>query len=344
MFFPAQENAVVIDLPKHILQDQITQHMRTDYSRLRSGMTVEETLQTLRREGVGEKIVYFYVLDDDDRLLGVLPTRRLLTSDPNKTVDDLMVRKVIAIPDSTSVSDACEFFVLHKLLAFPVIDDQRRIVGIVDVNFFTQELFTMTERDQGESLFEALGFHLALVRDAGPIRAFRYRFPWLLATIASGTLCAMLASAFEATLAQSIVLAFFLTLVLGLGESVSIQSMTVTIQALRNVRPTFRWYVGALARETGTALLLGLGCGITVALICWLWRGEPLVAVIIGMGILSSLLAACLIGLSIPSLLHALRLDPKIAAGPITLALADLCTLLFYFSLAAFLLSFVPAQ
>jgi magnesium transporter len=88
----------------------------------------------------------------------------------------------------------------------------------------------------------------------------------------------------------------------------------------------------------GTALLLGGGCGLTVGLICWIWRGEPLAGAVIGMGIFCSLLAACVIGLSIPAFLHALKLDPKIAAGPISLALADLCTLLAYFSLASAIL------
>jgi magnesium transporter len=89
-----------------------------------------------------------------------------------------------------------------------------------------------------DDFFEALGFHLAQVRDASPWRMFRYRFPWLLATVAGGTICAMLAGAFELTLARSLIIAFFLTMVLGLNESVSTQSMSVTIQALRAARVT----------------------------------------------------------------------------------------------------------
>src|SRR5438477_11481411 len=103
---------------------------------------------------------------------------------------------------------------------------------------------------------------------------FRYRFPWLLATVAGGTICAMLAGAFELTLARSLVVAFFLTMVLGLNESVSAQSMSVTIQALRSARPNWRWFTGALRRELATALLLGLACGIIVAAIVWIWRND----------------------------------------------------------------------
>ena len=114
---------------------------------------------------------------------------------------------------------------MHKFLAFPVVDEQGRIVGVVDVSFFTEEVFDIVAGQ--EEVFEAIGFHVAQVREASPLRAFRFRFPWLLATIGSGTVCALLAAAFELTLAKSLVLAFFLTLVLGLAESVSVQSMTI---------------------------------------------------------------------------------------------------------------------
>jgi magnesium transporter len=134
------------------------------------------------------------------------------------------------------------------------------------------------------------------------------------------------------------VLAFFLTMVLGLAESVSIQSMTVTIQALRATPPNFRWYGRAFRREAGIAALLGAACGIVVGLIVWLWRGAGLAGIAIGTSILLALCTACLFGLSVPALLHALKLDPKIAAGPVTLAFTDLFTLLFNFSLAALLL------
>ena len=323
--------------PQH-LDQPVTDFIRQDFARLGESMTAGEALATLRREGIGEKIVYFYVLDDAQRLVGVLPTRRLLTAASDERIGELMIKRVIAIPRSATLLEACEFFVLHKFLAFPVVDEARRVLGLIDVAVFTEEVFDIAAREQHEDVFETIGFHISQVRDAGPLRVFRYRFPWLLATIVSGTGCALLASAYELTLAQSLVLAFFLTLVLGLGESVSMQSMTVTIQALRSSRPTLRWYLRTLRREIIAAVLLGGSCGLLVGTIAWLWLGERLAALVIGTSILSSLTAASLLGLSVPSILHALRLDPKIAAGPLTLALTDLLTLFFYLSIGSQLL------
>jgi len=311
---------------------------RKDVATLRQDFTVQQALDAIRQRGVGEKIVYFYVVDADDRLTGVLPTRRLLTAPLEGRLSEVMISRVVAIPQTATVLEACEAFVLHKFLAFPVVDERRRIVGVVDVGLLTEEAFDIAEREQTDALFESIGFRVSQVRDASPVRAFRFRFPWLLATIGSGTLCAMLASAYEVTLAKSIVLASFLTMVLGLAECVGIQSITVTIQTLRATQLTFGWYVRAFRREAGTAALLGTACGSVVGLIVWLWRGAGFVSFAIGASILLALCAACFFGLTVPALLHALKLDPKIAAGPVTLAFTDIFTLLFYFSLATLLL------
>lgn len=311
---------------------------RHDYTTLAKEMTVEQALAAIRSGGVGEKVIYFYVVDEAQRLAGVVPTRRLLVSPLNKRLDEFMIRNVIAIPHTATVLDACEFFALHKFFAFPVINQDRQVIGVVDVGLFTDEVFDIAEREQMEGVFEAIGFRVSQVRNASSLQAFRYRFPWLLTTIVSGTFCAFLAGAFKLTLAKSLVIAFFLTMILGLGESVSIQSMTVTIQALRNQKPSRRWYFLTLRREIITALLLGAACGLLAGLIVYFWQRDEPAAFVIGISVCFCLIAACVTGLSVPTLLHALKLDPKIAAGPITLGLTDIFTLLFYFSTAEYFL------
>jgi magnesium transporter len=325
----------------------IRAHARKDFPLLQANMTVEQALERIRREGIGERVIYFFAVDAERRLVGVLPTRRLLTAALDTLLSDIMVRRVVAIPASASVLDACEFFVLYKFFAFPVVDEQRRVVGVVDVSLFAEEMLEAGEREDRQraapvvssEIFEALGFRLEQIRGASPWQVFRYRFPWLLATVAGGTMCALLAGAFEATLAHSLVIALFLTMVLGLNESVSMQSMSVTIQTLRSAPVTWRWFATAFWREVPTAMLLGLSCGILVAATVWMWRRDPLGAAVIGGSIALSLVTACLFGLGVPSLLHKLKLDPKIAAGPITLALADFVALAIYFTSARLVLS-----
>src|SRR6266699_283176 len=279
----------------------VADHARKDFPLLDAGMIVGEALERIRREGVGERVVYFYAVDEQKRLVGVVPTRRLLSARLETPLRQIMVPRVVAIPATATVLEACEFFVLYKFLAFPVVDEQRRVVGVIDANLFAEEILEAGESEDrhrsaapvGPEFFEALGFRIEQIRGVSPWRVFRFRFPWLLVTVTGGTLSAILARFFEATLARSLVLAFFLTMVLGLNESVSMQSMSVTIHALRSVRVTWRWLATAFRREVITALLLGVACGFVVGTIVWVWRNDVLGAFVIGGSIALSLITAC---------------------------------------------------
>ena len=129
------------------LNDPVLAHARKDFATLRSGLTVQQALDDIRRHGIGEKIVYFYVVGDDEQLVGVVPTRRLLTAPLEKTLAEIMIGRVIAIPDTATLLEVCELFAMHKLLAFPVVDARRRMLGVVDVSLFTEEVFDIAERE-----------------------------------------------------------------------------------------------------------------------------------------------------------------------------------------------------
>src|ERR1043166_5095134 len=123
----------------------VVEHARKDFPLLDAEMTVGAALERIRREGVGERVIYFFAVDPDRRLVGVLPTRRLLTAPLETPLKEIMVRRVVAIPATATVLDACEFFVLYKFFAFPVVDEQRRVVGLIDVSLFAEEMLGQRE-------------------------------------------------------------------------------------------------------------------------------------------------------------------------------------------------------
>ena len=325
-------------LQTQLLGHTVAAHARKDFTTFNQSLTVGEAVDAIRKAADGSAIQYYYVVDDASKLVGVLPLRRLLTVPIDKPLKEVMAPRVIALPATATILDACEFFVLHKLLAFPVVNEKKEVIGVIDVSQLTTEMIDMGGEGPGDDVFEAIGFRVSQVKGASPVQAYRFRFPWLLATIGSGVICAMMTSLFEATLLKSIILGFFLALVLGLAESVSIQSMTVTIQTLKSVRPNLRWYGRALRREMLTACLIALSCGFVVALIVQIWRTDLVSSAVVGSGIALALLGSCFFGLTVPTALHALKLDPRIAAGPITLACTDVVTLLAYFGLASVVL------
>jgi NhaA family Na+:H+ antiporter len=122
------------------LNDPVTSRMHQGFTRLRFGQTVGEALDWLRRHPPPGRVIYFYVVDDEGRLRGVVPTRRLVLSPPEAPLADIMVGKTVAVPAAATVLDACEFFIQYRLLAFPVVDEDNRLLGVVDVDLYTDEL------------------------------------------------------------------------------------------------------------------------------------------------------------------------------------------------------------
>ena len=320
------------------LDAPVTRHMRRNFTRLCSDQTVGQALEALRREPPPERIIYFYVVDDAGRLVGVVPTRYLVLSQAERPLGEIMIRKLVTLPDSATVRDACEFFALHRILAFPVVDADRRLLGVVDVDLYTSELTQLGDAEKRDDLFQALGVHAPGDAGGSPLAAFRRRFPWLGANMVGGIGCAFLSSLFEAELQRVVALAMFIPVVLNLAESVSSQSVSLTLHRMRGRRPTRQQLLRDLRGELGAGSLLGSACGAVVGLVALAWLRHPRLALCLLGGIGGGVTVAALLGLSLPVVLRMVGLDPKVAAGPIALAGADVLTLFLYLGLARWLL------
>ena len=302
---------------------------------LNPDQTIAQSFERIRASVDASSIHYFYVVDDQETLVGVVPTRMLLTAAPERLVRDVMITHVVAIPDWATVLIASEYFATRRLLAFPIVNGAGQLRGVVDVGLFTDEVIDLAKRTY-DDIFQLIGVHGTA--QSSTWVAFRDRFPWLLCNIAGGLLAAFIASRFEHLLQEVIVLSLFIPIVLALGESVSMQALTLTLQSLTDGPIVWSRLMSALWKEFRTATLLGLGCGAVVGLVVLAWRGQSLVAGSIFLAISLSMIVACLLGVAVPAILRAAKADPDIAAGPVVLAAADVATLLFYFGLGAKLL------
>jgi len=314
------------------LHDPILPLARPPQVVLSPGQTIDEVLRVIRASAAANSIHYFYVVDADERLVGVVPTRRLLTSEPDRTVAEVMVNHVVAIPDWATVLIASEYFATRRLLAFPVVNAKGQLLGVVDVNLFTDQVIDLARRTY-DDIFQLIGVHGTAQRSTWD--AFKDRFPWLLCNIAGGLMAAFIVSRFEHLLQEMVVLALFIPIVLALGESVSMQALSLTLQSFTDGPFVPKRLVAALWKEFRTAASLGVGCGAVVAGVVIVWRGETVVAAVIFAAIALSMVVACLLGVAFPAILRAAKADPRIAAGPVVLAAADVATLLFYFGIGA---------
>jgi len=324
------------------LNESISAHVRKDFPTLDPHWTVAESLDHMRKNPPPGRFIYFYVVDEDMQLVGVVPTRRLLLSPADSVISTVMIRQVVCIPADATVLEACEFFTFHKFLAFPVVDNARRVIGVVDIELYAAEL---AESDNGENspalkdeVFQIIGVRLTTQQQGRPLRAFRGRFPWLLCNVAGGTLMAVLTGFYEHELRDLLALTLFIPMVLALAESVAIQSVTLTLDTFRGQKATWKDLLRRCRSEALTGLLLGATTGLIVALIALLWKDMFLLAMIVLGGIAIGVTAAAVAGLSVPYILRLLHRDPQVAAGPIALTFADVITLLAYFNLARLLM------
>ena len=314
------------------LHDPIRPLVRPVPVTLTADQSIADALRVVRTSISAANIHYFYVVDENRRLIGIVPARHLLAADPVQRVDEVMIHDVVAIPSWATVLVASEYFASRKLLAFPVIHDNGELVGVVDVSLFTSEVIDLARRTY-EDIFQLMGVHATALRT--PWTAFVDRFPWLLSNIAGGLLCAVIAAQFEVLLDHIVILALFIPIVLALAESVSMQSATLTLQTLSDESVQPARIVKALWKEARTALLLGLSCAAVVSTVVILWRRDLSSALVIGGAISASMVVACLYGVLLPSLLRAFKADPRIASGPLVLASADVTTLVVYLGLGA---------
>jgi magnesium transporter len=322
---------------KETLYGPVHKHMRTDFVQLHPDLTVAQALDLILEKQPAGRIIYFYVADSDGRLMGVVPTRRLLLSARDRRLAQIMIEPVIAIPRNATVLDACEFFIFHKFLAFPIVDERRRIVGLVDVELYTRELRDLNRRESHDDLFQLIGVQATEGQQRSVPAYFRRRLPWLMATLAGGFLAAAISDRYYEVSSLSLVVPF-IPLVLALASSVTSQSVSLAVQTLRDQSSQGAALRPKLLIELATGSLLGVTCGLVAAAVVFFWKHDLTAALSLLGGIAGSIACAAGLGLATPALLRSLGHNLSIAAGPIALAAVDAVTLLVYFNLARWLL------
>ena len=320
--------------PHSTLSQKVADHLHDDFLSLDENLTAGQALEQIRSFSDDKKISYYYTVDKHQRLRGVIPVRRFLHSPSERKLADMAIGNLVAVPLGATMEQAARSFANHKYLALPAIRPDGTIAGVLDFRSVTGEELDHGDKASVAEMFQTIGVRLESLRTGSTLAVFRARFPWLLPTVASGFVCAWISSNFAGTLEANIILSFFIALVLALGESITIQSMTFSFQELHKPERERRRYALLFGREVLMALMLGLPIGLAVGALSYLLEPRLAVSLVVSVSIALSITSACLIGLMLPWVLKALNVEPKIAGGPLVLALTDLSTILIYLGLA----------
>ncbi len=304
---------------------------RPDYYAVPLSGTVEHAVQILRA-APDKAVFYCDAVDDEGRLAGVVPVRKLVTAAPGTVVRDIASANVIALPAAGDRALLEDFFATYRFLAFPVVDAERRILGVVQADAFSDQLMGEYEGRVRHDWLASLGVS-EQEEHASPLVILRLRFPWLLFTVGSGLVSAFVAGQFHHTVERLVALAFFVPVVLLVAESVGMQTSAVTVSSLSSdVPPSLRQL---LLREAKAAFLLGLACGVLVGGVCLAWLGQPRFAAVLGATMTLTVTTASGLAVAVPGLFRAMGIDPALAAAPLTLAVTDNLTLLAYLGIAS---------
>lgn len=328
---PTHSASEVLDLSS----ERVIDFVHRDFVTLGGDLTVKRAIEALQRRKDDGRILYFYVVDAEGRLIGVMPARLFITRDPAKKLSEVCLREIIAIYSDYTLLEAAKIFERHRFLSLPVINRRGQITGVLDLHVFTARSIDLSDRAVLEEVFQTIGIRLGGLVGAGPVRSWWLRFPWLLSTLAGGALCVLVSGVFESTLAASIVLAIFLAPILALGESTAIQSMTISLQLLGLGELGLRQALGRIAREAATGLFLGASAGSIVFALETLWKGFGGLGLVILASVSIAMCSASMVGFVLPWILFRFKVNLKVAAGPIVLAVADVATILVYLGVAS---------
>jgi magnesium transporter len=327
-------------------EDEAGGLMNTRYCRLRADMTVGEAISYLRRDArAREKTVYYaYVLDPEERLLGVVTFRDLIVSPGEKLIKDVMRTEVISAPEDLDQEALSKLFMRHHLLMIPIVDEDGRIKGVVNVNDIVDVLQEeATEDIQKIGAVETLEEPYLQV----PLLVMiRKRAGWLAALFLGEMLTATAMGQFEAEIARAVVLALFVPLIISSGGNSGSQATTLVIRAMALGEVKIRDWWRVIRRE----LVTGLGLGLILASIglvrILLWQGlfnaygdhYLLVALTVALSLVGVVLWGSIAGSILPFILRGLGFDPASASAPFVATLVDVTGLVIYFSVADIIL------
>lgn len=317
------------------LQKPVKESVREVKSLLFIHQTVDEAITHIRNtHSIDKSVVYFYVIDERGKLLGVIGTRDLLTSAPETPIAHLIHTKVKTVQANHTMYDALMLMQKFHLLALPVVE-HGKLIGILDIQNYFEEAINLDTTKRRQEVFQTLGIML----EDGGVRMstgkkYLMRAPWMFCNMFGGLACAVISEIYKVVLLKVIVLAMFIPLVLSLSESISMQSMT---QSLYEVKKHFHFKSQAfryILHEAKLFVLIAMTCGVLVGAISLLWGDGVGPGIVIGLSILISIIVSATIGALIPLVLHTWKLDPKIASGPIVLMAVDIITTTIYLSIA----------
>lgn len=309
--------------------------MNLDTVTVRENITVEVVLRYLRRRGeLPEHTSNLFVVDRADRLLGVLPLAKLLTTDPEQRVAQIMEREFIKFPAHTPDREVAAAFERYNLVSAPVVDESNRLLGRITVDDAVDVIREEADREilqlaglrEGEDLFATLW------------QTVRNRWPWIAVNLVTAFIASRVVGLFEGTIERLVALASLMPIVAGVGGNTGNQTITMIVRALALGRVSDVNARAMFAKEIGISLLNGLVWGGLLGVITYFLYDNVLLGVVMTAAVTLNLMLAAVAGVLIPLVRYRLGRDPAQGSSVMITAITDSGGFFIFLGLATLIL------
>ena len=311
--------------------------MGTEMIVVNENWSMPQCIKEMRAQAEDLDDIYnIYVVDDEERLLGILPLKKMITDPSVSKIKRVMDPEPRSVSTDTPIDEVALDFEKYDLVAMPVVDTIGRLVGQITVDDVMDEVREQSERDYQL----ASGLATDVDADDSILAQTRARIPWLLVGIGSGLLASMILGTFESQLQAVTALALFIPIIGGTGGNVGVQASAIVVQGLANGTLDVRHFAAQLGKEIIIGLLNAtVLTAVVMAYNLLTMPGDFAVTISVGLSLFVVVMFASILGTVVPLTLEKLHINPALATGPFIQISNDIVGLLIYVQIATFCLS-----
>ncbi|MFV0557704.1 MAG: magnesium transporter [Enterococcus sp.] len=310
--------------------------MTTEYISIVANQTVRSAMYVLKHKAdMAETIYYVYVVDQGNKLVGVISLRDLIVNDDETMISEIMNERVRSVQVGDDQEDVAQTFRDYDFVALPVTDYDDQLLGIVTVD----DIIDVIDDEAASDYSGLAGVNVDEVSE-NPWKSASRRLPWLITLLFLGMSTATLINHYEDLVSEASILAVFISLITGTAGNAGTQSLAVAVRRLAMPDERENSIIKTIVGETLTGLVTGVITGITIFFIVAIWQHNPILGFVIGMAMICAITVANLAGSLIPMLMDRLGFDPAVASGPFITTLSDLTSVLIYFNIASLFMQY----
>lgn len=309
--------------------------MTTDFPVVRETVTAGNALDLIRiRPDRVEDIGGMLVVNENGSLVGLLGITQLALARPTSLVSDIMVKKVASINATRDQEEAARVIEKYNLKFLSVVGDMNKLLGIILV----EDVVDVLEEEATEDMYKISSMGGEKLYGSLANSVFR-RLPWLYINLGTTLIAALVISLFEGTISKLVTLAIFLPVVAGQGGIAGTQTLTLVVRsiALDEIQPGRGLKI--LGREIALGVIHGIALGIIVGILSWIWKGNPILGLVVGLAMTANIFVAGLTGAAIPLMLKRLKMDPAVSSAVFVTTVTDVLGFILLLGIASLMIN-----